>query len=196
VAVAAPNVAVTFVSDGSEKYVFSHAAGEEKLISASLVNVTTRLELAPTVSAEVRTCELPVTPVEKFQETKLVVLPQPVWATDKVLAVKPPAYIVLSGSCTAVNVTGPELGLVIVATTSPTPPGYKRLVGAGDATAEIVILLTTGDCPWPLDPLLRLTIHSVAAPATTPTKSVPATPVTNLPTAVFVNFMMFMRFLS
>ncbi len=48
--------AVTPVSDGSEKYAASHAAGAAAVMLASLVNVTVRLELAPITSGVVRVC--------------------------------------------------------------------------------------------------------------------------------------------
>ena len=66
--VAAPPVAVTPVSDGMEKNEFSHAAGAAAVMLASLVNVTTKgllaAPLAPTVTALVSVCELPLVVVE------------------------------------------------------------------------------------------------------------------------------------
>jgi hypothetical protein len=68
VAVAAPPVALTAVSDGIEKKVFSHATGAAAVMEASLVKVTVKglfgWPEAATVRALVRVCELPLTAVE------------------------------------------------------------------------------------------------------------------------------------
>jgi hypothetical protein len=67
VTVPEPPVAVTPVSEGIEKNVFSQAAGAVVAILASLVSVTVsglfELPLAPTTRAVVRECELPEVPV-------------------------------------------------------------------------------------------------------------------------------------
>ena len=54
----------------------------------------------------------------------------------------------LVGRSTAVIVTGKAFGFVMVRTTSPLPPGYKRLLGA-DADAVIVKFVTDADWPSP-----------------------------------------------
>jgi hypothetical protein len=83
-----------------------------------------RLALAATVRAEVRVWELPLVEVEKFQITSLgVVAEQLVFAVVRELLENPLAKVVLVGSSTAVIVTGYGFGLLIVATTSPLPPG-------------------------------------------------------------------------
>jgi hypothetical protein len=68
VAVAAPPVAVTPVSDGIEKNVFSQAAGAAAVMLASLLSVTTSglsaAPEAPTVSADVRLWEDPLVAFE------------------------------------------------------------------------------------------------------------------------------------
>jgi hypothetical protein len=167
--------AVTPVSDGIEKNVFSQAAGLATVMLASLVNVTVRVPLAPTTSGVVRVCELPLEPVAKFQGTNEVALEQPVWAVDSALVVKPAAYVTFVGRLMAVMVTGTELVLVMVATTSPVPPGKSRFVAAGLATAVIEMLATVPDWASPLDPELRLTVQFVAANATAAVSTVPAT---------------------
>jgi hypothetical protein len=93
--VAEPPVAVTPVSEGMEKNVLAHAAGEAAPMSASLVSVTTSglfaAPLAPTTSGVVRVCEEPLVPVAKFQVTALVDVEQPVCAVVNALVVNPPA---------------------------------------------------------------------------------------------------------
>jgi hypothetical protein len=64
VAVAAPPVAVTPVSDGIEKYVATHAAGTARVMLASLVIVTVSVPDAATVSADVSVCEVPLVALE------------------------------------------------------------------------------------------------------------------------------------
>jgi len=68
VAVAAPPVAVSPVSDGIEKNVLTHAAGEADVMLASLVSVTVRgllaCPLAATVRGVVSVWELPLVAVE------------------------------------------------------------------------------------------------------------------------------------
>jgi hypothetical protein len=59
--------------------------------------------------------------------------------------VKPAAYVVFVGRFTPVRVTGNGLGLVIVTTTSPFPPGYNRLLAAGVAMALMVRFDTVAD---------------------------------------------------
>jgi hypothetical protein len=67
------------------------ADGVELPIEASLVRVTARVPLAATVRALVRVCELPLAPVAKFHDTKLVVLSQPVCVVVRELLVYPVA---------------------------------------------------------------------------------------------------------
>ena len=66
--VAEPPVAVTPVNDGREKKVLAHAAGAAAVMLASLVKVTTKgllaAPLAPTVTALVSVCEVPLVAVE------------------------------------------------------------------------------------------------------------------------------------
>jgi hypothetical protein len=123
VAVAAPPVATIPVSDGIEKYAASHAAGAANVIDASLVIVTVRLALAPTVSAEVSVWTLPLVPVAKFQITSLVDDAHPAIAPVSDAPVYPVAKTELVGRSTPVIVTGNTLGLVMVSTTSPLAPG-------------------------------------------------------------------------
>jgi hypothetical protein len=70
---------------------------------------------------------------------------------------------VFVGRFSAVRVTGKELGFEIVTTTSPVPPGYKRFVGDGEATALMVRFEMVADCPCPEEPALRPTTQLVAA---------------------------------
>ena len=165
VGVAAPPVAVTPVSAGMEKNVFSHAAGAVAVMLASLVRVTVRVPpLAATVSGDVSVCDVPLVPVEKFQITSLgVAAEHPVWAVVSALFENPAAYVAFVGRFTAVMVTGKAFELLIVTTTSPFPPGNSRFVGDGEATAVIVRLVTVADCPCPLEPAPRPTIQLVAA---------------------------------
>jgi hypothetical protein len=79
----------------------------------------------------------------------------------------------LTGSCTAVSVTGNGFGFVIVATTSPVPPGYSRLDTEGVATAVIVRFWTLADWLSPLDPAPRLTTQLDAANAPPPANRAP-----------------------
>jgi hypothetical protein len=150
-----------------EKKVLAHAAGEVDDMRASFVSVTTNgllaAPLAPTVRAVVRVCELPLVAVAKFQVTPLVVVLHPVWAVVSALVVKPPACVELVGRFTAEIVTGYELVLAIVTTTSPVPPGNSTLPGAGEATAVMLRLAMVADCPSPDEPLLRPTTQLVAA---------------------------------
>jgi hypothetical protein len=69
----------------------------------------------------------------------------------------------LVGRFTAVTVTGKGFGLAIVMTTSPFPPGYKRLVAEGEATAVMVRLDTVADWASPLEPPASPTLQFVAA---------------------------------
>jgi len=168
VEVAAPPVAVIPVNEGIEKNVFSHAAGAVRPMLATLVSVTTSgllaCPLAPTVRGVVSVWEVPLEPVEKFQVTALgVAAKHPVWVADRALLVYPMAYVVLVGNCTAVIVTGYGLRLLIDTTTSPVPPGYNRLVAAGDATAVIVKFAMVADCPSPLEPAPSPTTQFVTA---------------------------------
>lgn len=79
VALAAPPVATTPVNDGSEKYVFSQAAGALAVIDASFVKVTVNVPFAATVSGFVNVWVLPEVAVEKLHTTSLgVVEIQPV----------------------------------------------------------------------------------------------------------------------
>jgi hypothetical protein len=48
-------------------------------------------------------------------------------------------------------------------TTSPFPPGYKRLVAEGEATAVMVRLDTVADWASPLEPPASPTLQFVAA---------------------------------
>lgn len=100
---------------------------------------------------------------------------QPVWAVASDDVVKPLAYVVFVGRSTPVMVTGYELGFVIVATTSPLPPGNSRLEGEGDATALIVRFAIVADWPWAAEPELSPTTQLVAAYAPPPTRAIPAT---------------------
>lgn len=166
--VAAPPVAVMPVKEGMAKKELAQAAGAAAVMLASLVNVTARgllaWPLAPTVSALVSVCELPEVAVEKFQITSLgVEARHPGWVLVRPLVVYPVAYVVLVGSCSAVIVTGYGLGFEMVTTTSPVPPGYKRLVAAGDATAVIVRLEMLADCASPDEPEFRPTTQFVVA---------------------------------
>lgn len=167
--------AVTPVSDGIEKNVFSQAAGLAVVMLASLVNVTVRVEFAPTISGVVRVCELPLVPVAKFHSTNEVVFEQPVCAVDSALVVKPDAYVRFIGRLRAVMVTGTELVLLMLATTSPVPPGNSRFDAAGMAIAVMEMFATVPDWASPLEPLLRLTVQLVAANATAAVSTVPAT---------------------
>jgi hypothetical protein len=92
VEVAAPPVAVMAVSEGKEKKVLAHAAGDAAVIEASLVKVTASglfaWPLAPTVKGVVRVCELPLVAVEKFQMTSLgVAARHPAWVVVSALVV-------------------------------------------------------------------------------------------------------------
>jgi len=109
-------------------------------------------------------CELPFVAVEKFQITSLGVLTvHPACGVVRLLAVKPPAYVVLEGRFTAVIVTGYGFGFEMVTTTSPLPPGYSRLVAEGDETAEMLRLEMVADWSSPLDPAFSPTTQFVAA---------------------------------
>src|SRR5271167_2423503 len=122
------------VSEGMEKNVLAHAAGDVADMRASLVSVTTSgllaAPLAPTVNGAVRVWELPLVAVAKFQVTPLVEVLHPVCAVVSAFVVKPPAWVVFVGRFTAVMVTGYELVLAMVTTTSPVPPGNSTLLGA------------------------------------------------------------------
>ncbi len=167
VEVAAPPVAVMPVSEGMEKNVLAQADGEVADISASLVSVTTSgllaAPLAPTVKGVVSVCELPLVAVAKFHVTPLVVVLHPVCAVVSALVVNPPAWVLLVGRFTAVMVTGYEFVLAMVTTTSPVPPGYRMLPGAGEATAVMLRLAMVADWPSPDEPEFRLTAQLVAA---------------------------------
>jgi hypothetical protein len=89
---APPPVAETPVSDGREKYVLAHAAGEVVAMLASLVSVTTNgslaAPLAPTTSGVVSVCEVPLVVVAKAHVTPLGVdAMQPVWVVVSALVV-------------------------------------------------------------------------------------------------------------
>jgi hypothetical protein len=161
------------VSEGIEKKVLSQAAGEAAPIDASFVNVTVSVPLAATVRGDVSECELPEVPVAKLHPTALVEVEHPVWAVESAEVVNPPAYVTLVGRLTAVRVTGNPLGFVIVATTSPVPPGKRRLVAAGEATAVIERFATAADCASPDEPPARPTSQLVAANAVVPTSAAP-----------------------
>ncbi len=92
VAVAAPPVAVTPVSDGIEKNVAAQAAGVVDAMVASLVKVTVNglpvWPLAATVSGVLKVCEVPLVAVAKFQPTPLgVAARHPVWVVVNALVV-------------------------------------------------------------------------------------------------------------
>jgi hypothetical protein len=145
-----------------------------------LVNVTASGLLAcplpATVMGVVRVCELPLVAVEKFQITSLgVVATHPVWVVVSALVVYPVAYVVFVGSCNAVIVTGNGLGLLMLTTTSPVPPGYIKFVADGDATAVIVRFEMAADSPSPEDPLFKPTSQLVAANAAVPASNIPHT---------------------
>ena len=53
--------------------------------------------------------------------------------------------------------------MVIVATTSPFPPGYSRLEATGLATAVMVRLVMAADWPSPDEPEFSPTTQLVAA---------------------------------
>jgi hypothetical protein len=53
--------------------------------------------------------------------------------------------------------------LAIVTTTSPVPPGNRRLPAAGDDTAVMLRFAMLADCPSPDEPALRPTTQLVAA---------------------------------
>ena len=107
---------------------------------------------------------MPLVPVAKFHVTPLgVAARQPVWVVVSALVVYPVAYTVLAGSWTAVMVTGYGFGLAMVTTTSPVPPGYSRLLAAGEATAVMERFEMVADCPSPDEPALRPTTQLVAA---------------------------------
>jgi len=90
--VAAPPVAVMPVSEGMEKNVLAHAAGDVADMRASLVSVTTSgllaAPLAPTVNGAVRVWELPLVAVAKFQVTPLVEVLHPVCAVVSAFVVR------------------------------------------------------------------------------------------------------------
>jgi hypothetical protein len=65
--------------------------------------------------------------------------------------------------------------LLIVTTTSPFPPGYNRLLAAGDATAVIVRFETVPDCPSALEPVFSWIIQFVAAKIPPPASKAPTT---------------------
>ena len=101
--------------------------------------------------------------VEKFQVTSLgVVERQPAWAVVSALDVKPEAYVVLVGSCTAVMVTGYGLALAMLITTSPGSPGSSRSPAAGLDTAVIVTFEMVADCASPDELLANPTTQLVA----------------------------------
>lgn len=93
----------------------------------------------------------------------------------KALFVYPVAYVRFVGRLRAVMVTGTAFVLVMVATTSPLPPGNSKLVAAGEATAAIETFAIVPDWASPLEPLFRLTVQFVAANATAAVNTVPAT---------------------
>ncbi len=112
------------VSEGSEKYVPSHAAGAADVMVASLVKVTVNVPFAATVSGVVNVWADPDVAEAKFQVTPLgVVERHPVCVVTSADVVYPFAYTVFAGRLTPVRVTGNEFGLVMVATTSPVLPG-------------------------------------------------------------------------
>ena len=80
VAVAAPPVAVTPVSDGIEKYVPAQAAGAAVDMLAASLNVTVRLPFAPTVTGVVSGCDDPLLADAKLHETPLFDAVHPVFA--------------------------------------------------------------------------------------------------------------------
>lgn len=86
----------------------------------------------------------------------------------------------LEGRSTADRVTGNEFGLVIVATTSPDPPGYSWFDADGVATAVMVRLVTVADWPSPEDPALSPTTQLVTPYAAPPTMAIPASVDTTL----------------
>ena len=55
------------------------------------------------------------------------------------------------------------MGLLIVSTTSPVPPGYIRFVAEGEATAVMVRLEMPADWPWAEEPAFTPTTQLVAA---------------------------------
>ena len=80
VAVAVLADATTPVSEGSEKYVPSHAAGAAEVMVASLVNVTVKVPLPATVTGVASVWAVPDVEVAKFHVTPLgVVEMHPVW---------------------------------------------------------------------------------------------------------------------
>jgi hypothetical protein len=115
------------VSDGMEKNAPSQAAGAEEVIDASFENVTVSglfaLPLAPMMRGVVRVWVEPEVDVAKDQLTSLVEDVHPLCAVVRLDVVYPVPYVVLVGRLTPVNVTGYGLGLAMVTTTSPTPPG-------------------------------------------------------------------------
>lgn len=166
VGVPGPPVALTPVRAGIEKYVASQAAGAEVVMLASLVSVTVSgllaFPLPPTTKGVVKVWELPLVAVEYAQMTSLGVdARQPACVVVSPLVVYPVAYVVLVGRFTAVIVTGKELGLVMVSTTSPLPPGYNWSVAEGLATAAIVRLETLADCASPEEPAATPTTQLV-----------------------------------
>jgi hypothetical protein len=62
-----------------------------------------------------------------------------------------------------VMVTGYGFGLAIVTTTSPVAPGYKRLLAAGVAMAEIARLVVDAEWACPDDALATPTTQLVDA---------------------------------
>jgi hypothetical protein len=181
VAVAAPAEAAMPVSEGNEKYVPSHAAGAAAVIVASLVKVTVKVPLPATVRGVANVCAVPDDEVAKFHVTPLgVVDRQPVCVVASADVVYPFAYTVFAGRLTAVRVTGKVFGFVIVATTSPVPPGNSWFVAEGVATAVMVRLLTVADWPSPEDPALSPTTQLVTPYAAPPTMAIPARPDTTL----------------
>src|SRR5579863_1153601 len=70
-------------------------------------------------------------------------------------------------------VTGNALGLLMVSTTSPLPPGYSRLAADGEATALMVRLATLPDWASPEEPEFSPTTQFDAAKAAAPAKAAP-----------------------
>jgi hypothetical protein len=92
VAVPVSKLALTPVSEGIEKKVLTHAAGEEDVMLESFVSVTVSGLFgdpdAATVRGAVKVCELPLVAVAKFQSTSLgVTARQPVWVALRALVV-------------------------------------------------------------------------------------------------------------
>jgi hypothetical protein len=79
VAVPPPAVAITPVSDGMEKYVFSQAAGAATVMLASASSSIVKVAFAPTTTGVVKVCALPLELVAKLQYTNDVLEVHPAW---------------------------------------------------------------------------------------------------------------------